>query len=131
VSSFIPAYLIQGKPGYVARTHPTVEEAIEWIHEAAGVAVWAHPFWDIADEEQVLEAIDRYREVGLDGVEVFYTTHTEPQVRLLADRCAELDLLATGSSDFHGPDHGRFNAFRAFELYGLEPELGPIRSGRV
>ena len=28
VSSFIPAYLIQGKPGYVARTHPTVEEAI-------------------------------------------------------------------------------------------------------
>ena len=28
VSSFIPAYLIQGKPGYVARSHPTVEEAI-------------------------------------------------------------------------------------------------------
>ena len=33
VSSFIPAYLIQGKPGYVARTHPTVEEAIGWIHD--------------------------------------------------------------------------------------------------
>ena len=28
VSSFIPAYLIQGKPGYVARSHPTVAEAI-------------------------------------------------------------------------------------------------------
>src|SRR5918996_834462 len=55
VSSFIPSYLIQGKPGYVARSHPTVEEAIEWIHEAAGVAVWAHPFWDIEDEQQVLD----------------------------------------------------------------------------
>ena len=50
VSSFIPAYLIQGNAGYVARTHPTVEEAIGWIHEAAGVAVWAHPFWDIEDD---------------------------------------------------------------------------------
>ena len=54
VSSFIPAYLIQGKPGYVARSHPTVEEAIAWIHEAAGVAVWAHPFWDIDDNGEVL-----------------------------------------------------------------------------
>ena len=52
VSSFIPAYLIQGKPGYVARSHPTVEEAIEWIHEAAGVAVWAHPFWDIEGQRR-------------------------------------------------------------------------------
>ena len=64
VSSFIPAYLIQGMPGYVARTHPTVEEAIRWIHEAAGVAVWAHPFWDIKDEQEVLAAIDRYRGCG-------------------------------------------------------------------
>ena len=79
VSSFIPAYLIQGKPGYVARTHPTVEEAIGWIHDAAGVAIWAHPFWDIKEADQVLAAIDRYRAAGLDGVEVFYTAHTEEQ----------------------------------------------------
>ena len=50
MSTFIPAYLIQGTPGYVARTRPTVEEAIGWIHDAAGVAVWAHPFWDITDD---------------------------------------------------------------------------------
>src|SRR5918993_317957 len=97
VSSFIPAYLIQGKPGYVARTHPTVEEAIGWIHEAAGVAVWAHPFWDMESSAEVLAAIDRYRAVGLNGVEVFYPSHTEEQTVLLAERCAELGLLATGS----------------------------------
>jgi adenylyl-sulfate kinase len=131
VSSFIPAYLIKGKPGYVARTHPTVEEAIEWIHEAAGVAVWAHPFWDIENEDEVLAAIERYREVGLDGVEVFYTTHTEPQVRLLAERCADLGLLATGSSDFHGPDHRLFSTFRGFDVYDHEPNLGPIAYGTL
>jgi adenylyl-sulfate kinase len=131
VSSFIPAYLIQGKPGYVARTHPTVEEAIGWIHDAAGVAVWAHPFWDIEPDDEVLSAIDRYRAAGLDGVEVFYVSHTRDQTLLLADRCEELGMLATGSSDYHGPDHRLFSRFRAFELYGREPNLGPVAHGTL
>jgi 3',5'-nucleoside bisphosphate phosphatase len=131
VSSFIPAYLIQGMPGYVARTHPTVEEAITWIHEAAGVAVWAHPFWDIKDGDEVLAAIDRYRAAGLDGVEVFYPSHTEEQTRLLARRTEELGLLSTGSSDYHGPDHRLFSKFRAFELHECEPNLGPIAHGTL
>jgi adenylyl-sulfate kinase len=129
VSSFIPAYLIQGTPGYVARTHPTVAEAIEWIHDAGGVAIWAHPFWDIDDPGEVLAAIDRYRAVGLDGVEVFYTTHTPEQTDLLAGRCSELGLLTTGSADFHGPDHRLFSSFGAFDLCGHTPELGPIAAG--
>jgi adenylyl-sulfate kinase len=131
VSSFIPAYLIQGKPGYVARSHPTVEEAIGWIHDAAGVAVWAHPFWDVPADSEVLAAIDRYRTAGLDGVEVFYTSHTREQTELLAGRCDELGLLATGSSDYHGPDHRLFSRFLAFELHGREPNLGPIAHGTL
>jgi adenylylsulfate kinase len=115
----------------VARTHPRVEEAIEWIHEAAGVAVWAHPFWDIQDEQEVLAAIDRYRAAGLDGVEAFYASHGEEQTLLLAGRCAELGLLTTGSSDYHGPGHRLFNRFRAFELHGQEPNLGPIAHGTL
>ena len=131
VSSFIPAYLIQGTPGYVARTHPTVEEAIGWIHDAAGVAVWAHPFWDIKDDDEVLAAIERYRAAGLDGVEVFYTAHSREQTLLLADRCEELGLLTTGSADYHGPDHRLFSEFRAFEEHGREANLGPIAHGTL
>ena len=131
VSSFIPAYLIQGKPGYVARSHPTVEEAIRWIHEAAGVAVWAHPFWDVERSDEVLSAVARYRSFGLDGVEVFYPSHTEEQTRLLARCTEELGLLSTGSSDYHGPDHRLFSSFRSFELFGLEPNLGPVAYGTL
>ncbi len=131
VSSFIPAYLIQGMPGYVARSHPTVEEAITWIHEAAGVAVWAHPFWDVKDSDEVLAAIDRYRAAGLDGVEAFYTAHDREQTLLLAERCSELGLLSTGSSDYHGPDHRLFSKFRAFDLHDREPNLGPIAHGTL
>jgi 3',5'-nucleoside bisphosphate phosphatase len=131
VSSFIPAYLIQGKPGYVARSYPTVEEAIAWIHEAAGVAVWAHPFWDVEDSGEVCDAIARYSAYGLDGVEVFYPSHSSEQVVLLGERCDALGLLKTGSSDYHGPDHRLFSKFRAFDLHGCEPKLGPIAYGTL
>jgi 3',5'-nucleoside bisphosphate phosphatase len=126
VSTFIPRYLIQNTPGYVARSHPTVAEAIGWIHEAGGIAIWGHPFWDVKDDGEVLALIDRFKEAGLDGVEVFYVTHTREQIELLDDRCAELGLLATGSSDYHGPDHKLFSSFRAHETHGREPNLGPI-----
>jgi hypothetical protein len=74
----------------------------------------------------VLDTIDRFRDLGLDGVECFYATHTRLQTNLLADRCHELGLLCTGSSDFHGPDHRAFSRFRAFSTFGREPVLGPI-----
>jgi 3',5'-nucleoside bisphosphate phosphatase len=125
-NTLFPPYLVPGAIGYVARTRPTVYEAVDVIHAAGGVAVWAHPFWDLDDERQTLDAIDRFAEHGLDGVEVFYATHTEAQTRLLHAHCSGLGLLMTGSADFHGPAHDRFNAFGAFETYGLEPVLGPI-----
>jgi predicted metal-dependent phosphoesterase TrpH len=126
VSSFIRAYLVPDAPAYAKRTRPTVADAIQWIHEAGGLAVWAHPFWDLADDEAVLAAIDRYREAGLDGVECFYPTHDARQTRLLADRCSRLGLLSSASADFHGPKHQIFNRFLAYELYDREPRLGAI-----
>jgi predicted metal-dependent phosphoesterase TrpH len=125
-SAFLEAYLIPGRPAFSGRSRPTMSRAIEMIHEAGGVAVWAHPFWDIPAPTEVLRRLDEFREYGLDGVEVFYTSHTRHQVRGLHERALELDLLITGSADFHGPSHRLFDRFRAFELYDLEPRLGPI-----
>lgn len=125
-SSFLAAYLIEGRPGFRPRAVPAVRDAISAIHDAGGVAVWAHPFWDLSDAQTVLEAIDRFRALGLDGVECFYPTHDRRQAELLADRCAQLGLLSTGSADFHGPAHRQFSRFRAFRTYGREPVLGPI-----
>ncbi|HEU4978736.1 MAG TPA: PHP domain-containing protein [Solirubrobacteraceae bacterium] len=125
-TDLLVAYLIPGAPAYRRRTTPTVAEAIALIHDTGGVAVWAHPFWDVDRDEEALEAIERFAQAGLDGVEAFYITHTQEQTELLARVCAERGLLSTGSADFHGPEHPHFHAFGAFETYGLEPELGPI-----
>jgi hypothetical protein len=126
ISRFIPAYLIPNTAAYLPRTRPTVPEAIEWIHDAGGVAIWAHPFWDMSEDDAVLATIDRFVAEGLDGVECFYVTHTEAQTRLLVARLGALGLLTTGSSDFHGPGHRLFSKWRAFETYGLTPNLGPV-----
>jgi predicted metal-dependent phosphoesterase TrpH len=120
------AYLIEGTPAFAGRTMPTVQTAIDVIHAAGGVAVWAHPFWDLKDPAEVDATLDRYVSYGLDGVEAFYITHSPDQTRRLADRADELDLLTTGSADFHGPEHRHFHAFRAFDLADRVPRLGPV-----
>jgi predicted metal-dependent phosphoesterase TrpH len=129
VGSLIRGYLIEGRPAFRLRETPTIAQAVAAIHEAGGVAVWAHPFWDISDSAEVLESIDRFKTLGIDGVEAFYVTHDQPQTELLAARCDELGLLTTGSADYHGPENRLFSRFLAFDTFGLQPNLGPIASG--
>jgi predicted metal-dependent phosphoesterase TrpH len=125
-SAFLVEYLIEGAPAFRPREAPSVQEVIRTIHDAGGVAIWAHPFWDVEDPAEVLAAIDRFSAAGLDGVECFYATHDRTQTHLLADHCERLGLLSTGSSDFHGPRHRDFSRFRAFSTYGRTPNLGPL-----
>jgi 3',5'-nucleoside bisphosphate phosphatase len=120
-NELFPKYLVPGSVGYVGRSRPTVAEAIDVIHRAGGLAVWAHPFWDL---DALGGTLDEF--AGLDGVEAFYITHDEAQTRELVAEAAARGLLTTGSSDFHGPDHERFNRFLAYETFGMTPDLGPI-----
>jgi predicted metal-dependent phosphoesterase TrpH len=124
--AFLEGYLVPGRHAFRPRLTPSVEEAIDVIHAAGGLAVWAHPFWGPVSDDQVEGAIDSFRASGLDGVECFYPTHTRDQTELLVRRCDALGLLQTGSSDFHGPEHKLFSRFRAFETYGREAVLGAI-----
>jgi predicted metal-dependent phosphoesterase TrpH len=126
VTDFIRAYLIAGRPGFAGRTHPDAGAAIALIHEFGGVAVWAHPFWDISEPERVIATLDRFAALGVDGVEAFYVTHDREQTLMLADAAAQRGLLASCSSDYHGPEHRLFSRFLAFELHDRVPVLGAI-----
>jgi predicted metal-dependent phosphoesterase TrpH len=125
-NALFPAYLVPGSPGYVRRSRPTVPEAIDVIHAAGGLAVWAHPFWDLTAP---IDTLREFAAAGLDGVEAFYVTFTAEQTLTLYNAARELELLTTGSTDFHGPAHEHFNRFRGFDLYGLEPDLGRLARG--
>jgi predicted metal-dependent phosphoesterase TrpH len=126
IGSLIRGYLVEGQPAFRLRETPTISEALEAIHDAGGVAVWAHPFWDVSEPEEVLASLERFHSLGIDGVEAFYITHTREQTELLAQRAAALAMLTTGSADFHGPENRQFSRFLAFDTHGLEPNLGPI-----
>ena len=77
-AEFLVAYLIEGKPAFREREAPSAAETITLIHNAGGVAVWAHPFWDIDADAEVIATLERF--VGARprrGVEAFYLTHTQ------------------------------------------------------
>ena len=83
VDALFGAYLVPGAKAFVPRTRPSSYDAIDLIHAAGGVAVWAHPFWDLDRDDETLRTVDRFAEARIDGVEVFYPSHTEAQTRLL------------------------------------------------
>jgi predicted metal-dependent phosphoesterase TrpH len=120
---FFEEYLVPGAKAFVPRRWPTAEQAIELIHDAGGVAVIAHPYWDISAPGRVDELI---RALDIDGVETYYPTHSEEQTSHLLELCGVLELIPTASSDYHGPTHKTFSSFGAYETYGLgEPQVPP------
>ena len=97
-----------GTPTYVARSRPTVNEAIDVIHRRGRPRRLGAPVLGRRPGRADAARVQRH---GLDGVEAFYVTHTEEQTRHLHALAQELGLITTGSTDFHGPAHARFNRF--------------------
>jgi 3',5'-nucleoside bisphosphate phosphatase len=120
---FFEEYLVPGAKAFVPRRWPTAEQAVEIIHAAGGVAVVAHPYWDISAPDEVDDLI---RALPIDGIETFYPTHSKEQTAHLLELCEELNLIPTASSDYHGPTHKTFSEFGAYDTYGLaDPQVPP------
>jgi 3',5'-nucleoside bisphosphate phosphatase len=118
---FFEEYLVPGAKAFVPRRWPSAEQAIELIRGAGGVAVVAHPYWDISDPGEVEDLV---RSLSPDGVETYYPPHTREQTAHLLGLCEQLGIVATASSDYHGPTHKTFAEFGAYDTYGLgEPQV--------
>jgi predicted metal-dependent phosphoesterase TrpH len=87
---------------YVSHAAPTPVEAIALIRRAGGVAVIAHPF--ASHRGQVLKPDDFADLVaaGLNGIEVDHRDQNPEERAMLRVIARELDLVVTGSSDYHG-----------------------------
>lgn len=78
-------------------TYPEPSEIIDAIHEAGGIAVFAHPY-DLQCVDIIKELIPK----GLDGVEVWNpAVPEEVQVKLL-EIAKKNSILTVGGSDFKG-----------------------------
>jgi predicted metal-dependent phosphoesterase TrpH len=87
---------------YVTHAAPTPEEAIRTIRKAGGVAVIAHPF--ASRRGQIISAATFADLVaaGLNGIEVHHRDQNAQEQETLAAIARELNLVITGSSDYHG-----------------------------
>ena len=95
-------FLGDGKAAYVPRDLPSPADAIRWIKDAHGLSVLAHPTWVKLADQPLAELVRRLKADGLDGVEVYYSTHAARQTREYLSLAQHLGLLVTGGSDFHG-----------------------------
>ncbi|MGW4669926.1 PHP domain-containing protein [Streptomyces sp. NPDC004324] len=95
-------WLADGGRVYVPRHETDPFEAIRLVKAAGGVTVFAHPAAVKRGRTVPEAAIAELATAGLDGIEVDHMDH-EPATRArLRGLAAELGLLVTGSSDYHG-----------------------------
>ena len=108
-------FLVEGKPGFVPHRWASLRNAVEWISNAGGLAVVAHParYKFTPTEEYAL--FSEFKALGGRGVEVVTGSHSAAEAVRYANTAREFDLLASRGSDFHSPEESRI------DLGGLPP----------
>jgi hypothetical protein len=100
-------WLGNDSPYYVSHYAPDPVRAVQMVRDAGGVAVIAHP-WSGTRGRVVSDAlVEEMVDAGLAGLEVHHRDHDADAVRHLTALARSLDLLVTGSSDYHG--EGKLN----------------------
>lgn len=95
-------YLGRGRSGYVPKEVLAPIDAIQLIKKTGGLAVLAHPTYLRFDGDEFEVMLGELIEAGLEGIEVYYSQHTQEEVEAYEQAAKRHGLLATGGSDFHG-----------------------------
>jgi predicted metal-dependent phosphoesterase TrpH len=95
-------YLGAGSRFNIPKERLQPAEAIDLIHRAGGKAVLAHPCTIKLEGEAFATEIGRLRDLGLDGLEAYYSQHSPEQTAAFLAVAERHGLRVTGGSDFHG-----------------------------
>ncbi|MFD8571678.1 PHP domain-containing protein [Streptomyces sp. NPDC059639] len=100
--AFTEHWLADGARAYMPKHETDPFEAIRLVKAAGGVTVFAHPGAAKRGRTIPEPSIAKLAEAGLDGIEVDHMDHDEETRDHLRGLAADLGLLTTGSSDYHG-----------------------------
>lgn len=123
VQTVFQHYLVRGKPGFVEHRWASLEDAVGWIHGAAGLAVVAHPARCRLSEANLTALFEHFKDLGGEAIEVVSGAHDEPSIRRFASVARHYGFLASRASDFHGELESPVDIGRAPPL---PPDLAPI-----
>ncbi|WP_228893534.1 3',5'-nucleoside bisphosphate phosphatase [Pseudoduganella aquatica] len=106
-SEVFKKYLCEGKPGYVEHRWATLEQSVQWIRGAGGIAVIAHPGrYKFSDTAQGA-LFDQFKQLGGAAIEVVTGSHTPDQYPEYARLANGYGFLASRGTDFHAPGEAR------------------------
>nr|WP_284048129.1 PHP domain-containing protein [Marinobacter sp. ATCH36] len=96
-------YLGAGKAGDVKGFWPSLEEVVQWITSAGGIAVLAHPRKYKLTATKLRALTKDFRQAGGRAIEVSTSGQSSGDLGFLAELCRRENLLASQGSDFHFP----------------------------
>ena len=79
------------------------EECIDLILKSGGIPVLAHPKTLKLDDKELRELIKYMKSIGLSGIEVYHSIHSEEGRNNYLSIANDYDLLISGGTDYHGP----------------------------
>lgn len=94
-------FLTRNNIGYVPPDWCTIEEAVNVIHKAGGVAVLAHPGRYKLTAKWIKRLLAAFVEAKGDAMEVALPQQGVQERRVLADYAIQFELEASQGSDFH------------------------------
>ncbi|MBT2391020.1 PHP domain-containing protein [Streptomyces sp. ISL-1] len=100
--AFTPQWIADGGRAHITKHELDPFKAIRLVKAAGGVTVFAHPLAVKRGNTVPEAAMADLAAYGLDGIEVDHMDHDEATRAHLRGLAADLGLLATGSSDYHG-----------------------------
>lgn len=100
--AFTPDWLADGGRAYAEKHELDPFEAVRLVKAAGGVTVLAHPAAVKRGRCVSESTLAELAGAGLDGIEVDHMDHDTDTRARLRGLAAELGLLTTGSSDYHG-----------------------------
>jgi predicted metal-dependent phosphoesterase TrpH len=101
---------------FVHKQDAPIDEAVAMIAAAGGVSVIAHARARMRGRLLAIDHIEELAQRGLNGLEVDHPDHPDDERVLLAGLARKLDLITTGSSDYHGD-----NKSQALGAYTTDP----------
>lgn len=97
-------YLGQGRQAYVASQWAPLQDAIQWIHAAGGIAVLAHPFKYPLTRTTRHRVLRTFKALGGDAMEVCCGSSNAAEIAESARDAIESGLHGSIGSDYHGPE---------------------------
>ena len=98
-------FMVKGKPGYVTGEWAGLKQAIDWINDAGGIAVIAHPARYKLSATKLGKLIEEFMECGGEGLEIVSGSQNDRQNSGIASYARRYKLYGSMGSDFHGAHH--------------------------